>query len=98
MSTDHTTDTIRGNGFGRVFLAALVWAGVVLLVLIVTAGAPGSAEGAGAAVGALVIPSLLAALAVWLITRNRARWGFVKLALLALPFFFLVRLLTVASI
>ena len=33
MSTDHTTDTTRGNGFGRAFLAALVWAGAVVLVL-----------------------------------------------------------------
>lgn len=61
-------------------------------------GQPPSASVAGAYVGGLQIPVLLAALATWLIARRRAGgWPFWQLVLLALPFYLMIRLLAVAS-
>ena len=68
---------------------------IVLLVLL--SGAPESAEAAGRVVGSLLVVVLLAALATWLIVRRRAPWAFWKLALLALPFVLLLRVLTAAA-
>ncbi|MBC3189651.1 hypothetical protein H7X46_01035 [Pseudonocardia sp. C8] len=82
-----------GNGFGRSVLAAACWAAVSLILTFAVAGAPPSAEAAGRVTGSLLVATLLAALVTWLIVRRRARWAFWKLALLALPFFLVLRVL-----
>jgi hypothetical protein len=80
--------------------ASAVWAGVNLVIaLAVNVGARGlapSGRAIGAIIGGCIIPMLIASLAVWLITRRR-RWSFVRLVFLALPFFFVVRLVLGAA-
>lgn len=87
----------QGTGFGKVFLASAVWAGVNLVVTLLVTGPPPSSEAAGAFVGGLIIPVLLAALITWAIARrpNPRRpqgWSFGMLVLLALPFYLVLRL------
>lgn len=88
----------RKTGFGTALLAALVWPAVNVVLTLAISGLPPSAEAAGAFIGALLIPTLLAALATWLIARRRPHgWRFPLLVLLALPFYLLVRVLAVAG-
>ncbi len=69
----------------------------MVLTLAIT-GPPPSAEAAGAFIGALLIPTLLAALTTWLIARRRPHaWRFLLLVLLALPFYLLIRVLAAAG-
>jgi hypothetical protein len=80
-----------------VFLASAVWAGVNLVAALLVAGPPSSSEAAGAFVGALIIPVLLAALITWAIARRPSPsrpqgWSFGMLVLLALPFYLVLRL------
>lgn len=86
-------------GYGRSLLASLACAGVNLLVIIIVVGAPPSARAAGYVIGSLLATAAIAALPVWLIARTRSSgWPFWQLALLALPFFLVLRVaLTVAS-
>ncbi|MQA13423.1 MAG: hypothetical protein GEV09_04390 [Pseudonocardiaceae bacterium] len=80
------------TGFGSALLAALVWAGVNLILTIAIIGPPPSAEAAGAYTFGLLVPVLLAALITWAIARRRD-WAFWQLVLLALPFYLIIRVL-----
>jgi hypothetical protein len=77
------------------FVAALgataIWAVVNLVLVVAVAGAPPGAR----FIGALIVPTLLAALAVWAITRRRA-WAFWLLVLLAAPIFWVLRAFVIA--
>ncbi len=81
-----------GTRFRAALGAAAVWAAVNLVLVLVVAGAPGSARVFGAFLGGLIVPTLLAALAVWLIARRRD-WGFGPLVLVAAPIFWVLRAL-----
>ena len=88
-----------GRPAGRTsFLAALgaaaVWAVVNLALVLGLAGPPPGAGAAGAFVGRLLLPTLFAALCTWLIARRRG-WSFWLLVLLAAPFFWVLRALTI---
>lgn len=85
----------RRTRFGRALGAAAVWAGVNLVLVLAVAGAPPGAGAFGQLVGALVVPTLLAALAVWVIARRRA-WAFWLLVLMAAPFFWVLRAVLIA--
>lgn len=78
------------TGFGSALLAALVWAGVNLILTLAIIGLPPSAEAAGVYTVGLLVPVLLAALITWAIARRRD-WAFWKLVLLALPFYLILR-------
>lgn len=81
------------TGFGTALLAVLVWAGVNLILTLAIIGLPPSAHAAGAYTVGLIVPMLLAALATWLIARRRVGgWPFWQLALLALPFYLVLRI------
>jgi hypothetical protein len=84
---------IARTGVGAALGAAAVWAAVNLVLVLLVAGPPPSPAAAGRFVGGLLIPGLLAALAVWLIARQRA-WAFWLLVLVAAPFFWVLRALT----
>lgn len=94
LPVDPARSPAGGNGFGRAALAALVWAALNLVLTFAVFGGPSSAETAGRTIGALLVAVLIGALAAWLITRKRARWAFWKLALLALPFFLVMRVIS----
>jgi hypothetical protein len=72
-----------------------VWAGVNIVLVLAVAGPPPSGRAAGQLVGALIIPTLLAGLAVWAIARRRP-WAFWLLVLLAAPFFWVFRAFFIA--
>lgn len=81
--------------FGAALGAAAVWAVVNLVLVLAVAGAPGGAEAAGRLVGALILPTLLAALAVWAIARRRG-WAFWLLVVVAAPIFWVLRAVLIA--
>jgi hypothetical protein len=78
------------TGFGAALGAAAVWAGVNLVLVLVVTGAPPSTTDVARFLAALLVPTLLAALAVWLIARRRV-WPFWLLVLAAAPFFWVLR-------
>ncbi|MEU6641545.1 hypothetical protein ABZ863_03255 [Saccharomonospora sp. NPDC046836] len=79
--------------FGRALLATLVWVPVNFVLAVLVAGMP-TARQAGAFVGSMVVPALLAALATWLIARrSTSAWSFGQLVLVSLPFAVLLRFL-----
>ncbi|WP_346278257.1 hypothetical protein [Pseudonocardia sp.] len=78
------------TGFRAALGAAAVWAGVNLALVLIVTGAPPSTTDVARFLGALLVPTLLAALAVWLIARGRA-WPFWLLVLAAAPFFWVLR-------
>lgn len=78
--------------YGRTLLATLVWAALSIVALAVFLGPPASAEAAGRAVGALLIPSLLAALITRQVAKRVAVRSFWQLVALALPAFVVLRL------
>jgi hypothetical protein len=80
----------RRTRFGTALGAAAVWAAVNFVLVIAVAGAPPSSGALGRFVGALIIPTLLAGVAVWAIARRRA-WAFWLLVLLAAPLFWVLR-------
>jgi hypothetical protein len=80
----------RRTRFAVVLGAAAVWAVVNVVLVLVVAGAPASARSFGAFIGALAVPTLLAALAVWAIARRRG-WPFWLLVLAAAPVFWALR-------
>jgi hypothetical protein len=81
------------------FLTALgataVWAVVNLVLVFTVAGPPPGPAAFGELVGALIVPTVLAALVVWAIARRRA-WGFWLLVLVAAPLFWLLRAIFIA--
>ncbi len=85
----------RRTRFVTALGAAAVWAGVNVVLVVAFAGAPPRVGAFGQFVGALVVPTLLAALAVWAIARRRA-WAFWLLVLLAAPFFWVLRAVFIA--
>jgi hypothetical protein len=85
----------RRTRFGTALGAAAVWAGVNLVLVLAVAGAPPGPAAFGQLVGALIIPTLLAAVAVRAIARRRA-WVFWQLVLLAAPFFWVFRAVLIA--
>lgn len=88
----------RKVSFWRTLLAALVWAAVNVIAALVITGGPPSSRAAGAFIGQLIVPTLVAALVAWLIARSASRiWRFWQLVLLTLPFYLVVRLLLVAG-
>lgn len=93
LGPEHAAEARRGPSYGRALLATLVWAALSIVALFVFLGPPGSSEAAGRAVGALLIPSLLAALVTWRLARRVATRSFWQLVLLALPAFLVLRLL-----
>jgi hypothetical protein len=87
----------RGRtGFLIALGAGLVWAAVNLVLVLLVAGPPPSAQLFGRAVGVVLLPALVAALGTWLVLRRRARAFWVVL-LVALPFFLVVRVLIAAG-
>ncbi|OZM80069.1 hypothetical protein [Pseudonocardia sp. MH-G8] len=70
--------------------AAVTWASVNLALVLAVSGAPGSAESLGRFVGALGVPTLLAAAAVWAVARRRG-WPFWLLVVVAAPVFWFLR-------
>ena len=84
-----------GPSYGRALLATLVWAALNVVAMFALLG-PTSAEVAGAAIGGMLVPSLLAALITWRVARRVATRSFWQLALLALPSYLLLRLFFVA--
>lgn len=70
--------------------ATAVWAVVNVGLVLAVAGPPPGAGALGRFVGSLIVPTLLAALAVWAIARRRA-WAFWLLVLVAAPFFWALR-------
>jgi hypothetical protein len=76
--------------------AAAVWAAVNLALVLGVAGAPGDSEAFGRVVGALIVPTLLAALVVWAVARRRA-WPFWLLVLVAAPLYWVLRAVLIAA-
>jgi hypothetical protein len=81
----------RRTRFGAALGAAAIWAAVNLVLVVAVGGAPPSAR----FVGALIVPTLLAALAIWAIARRRT-WSFWLLVLVAAPIFWVLRALVIA--
>ncbi len=85
----------RRTRFGKALGAAAVWAAVNLVLVLAVAGAPPGPGALGRLVGALIIPTLLAALVLWAIARRRA-WAFWLLVLFAAPLFWVLRAFFIA--
>ena len=81
--------------FSAALGAAAVWALVNLVLVLVVTGPPGSAGSLGQFLGGLIVATLLAALALWGISRRRG-WSFWLLVLVAAPLFWVLRALLVA--
>lgn len=82
-----------GTKFRTALGAAAIWAAVNIVLVLIVAGAPPSVSAVARLPAAMVIPTVLAALAVWLIARHRG-WAFWLLVVTAAPFFWVVRALT----
>jgi hypothetical protein len=77
------------------FVAWLVAFVLVVCALFAFLGAPGSAEGAGEAIGRLFAHTGVAALATWAIARNRTpAWGGVRFGLVYLAIFVVLAVVT----
>jgi hypothetical protein len=85
----------RRTRFATALGAAAVWAAVNLVLVLAVAGAPPGLAALGEFVGALVLPTLLAAVLVWVIARRRA-WAFWLLVLVAAPLFWVLRAFFIA--
>lgn len=85
----------RRTRFVTALGAAAVWAGVNIVLVLAVAGAPPGPAAFGQLIGALIIPTLLAAVAVRAIARRRV-WAFWLLVLLAAPFFWVLRAVFIA--
>jgi hypothetical protein len=85
----------RRTRFVTALGAASIWAAVNLVLVIAVVGAPPSAGALGRFVGALVAPTLLAALVVWAIARRRP-WAFWLLVLVSAPLFWVLRAVLIA--
>jgi hypothetical protein len=85
----------RRTRFMAALGAAAVWAAVNLVLVLVVAGAPDGAAVLGGLLGALLVPTLLAALVVWAIARRRA-WTFWLLVLMAAPLYWVLRAVLIA--
>jgi hypothetical protein len=81
------------TGFSRALGAAAIWTVVNVVLVLIVAGGPSGGSDVARLVGALLVPTLLAALAVWLVARHRA-WSFWLLVLSAAPIFWVLRALT----
>ena len=80
----------RRTRFVTALAATAVWAVVNVVLVVAVAGAPPGPAAVGQLVGAMILPTLLAALVGWAIARRRA-WAFWLLVLLAAPFFWVLR-------
>jgi hypothetical protein len=85
----------RRTRFVAALGAAAVWAAVNLVLVLVVAGPPGGAAVLGGLLGALLVPTLLAALVVWAIARRRA-WTFWLLVLTTAPLYWVLRAVLIA--
>jgi hypothetical protein len=85
----------RRTRFTAALGAAAFWAAVNLVLVLVVAGAPGGATALGSLLGALLVPTLLAAVVVWAVARRRA-WPFWLLLLAASPMFWVLRAALIA--
>ena len=85
----------RRTRFVTALGAAAVWAVLNFVLVAAVAGPPPGAGALGEFVGALIVPTLLAALVVWAIARRRA-WAFWLLVLLAAPLFWVLRAVLIA--
>lgn len=77
-----------GTGLGPAFLAAGVWAVIALALVLVLGGVPAAVD-LGRFGLALVVPTVLTALAVRVVGSARA-WSFWMLLLVAAPFFWVL--------
>ncbi|MDN5748785.1 MAG: hypothetical protein L0H64_09785, partial [Pseudonocardia sp.] len=73
-------------------VAALVWAAVNVVGLLVVSGLPPSADAVGATVGEVLVTTMLAGTGTWLVAR-RHPWAFWVLVLVAAPFYWVLRLI-----
>jgi hypothetical protein len=93
QTPDHTPPPVgrprRRTGFARALGAAAVWDVAYVVLVLAVAGPPPSDRALGRLIGVMVLPTLLAAVAVWGIARRRA-WAFWLLVLLAAPFFWVL--------
>ncbi|WP_147254101.1 hypothetical protein [Pseudonocardia hierapolitana] len=80
----------RRTRFVTALGATAFWAVVNVVLVVAVVGVPPGPAAFGQFVGVLILPTLLAALAVWAIARRRA-WPFWLLVLLAAPFFWVLR-------
>ncbi len=90
-------EAAAGNSYPRSLLATLPWAILFLVLALVFSGPPKDARETGNYVGSLLIPTLVGALGAWLISRRSAAWPLWRLALVALPLFLLMQLLSAAG-
>jgi hypothetical protein len=82
----------RRTRFVTALGAAAVWAAVNVVLVVAVAGVP---PAFGWFAVALIVPTVLAALAVWVIARRRA-WAFWLLVFLAAPLFWVLRAVFIA--
>jgi hypothetical protein len=82
-----------GTKFVTALGAAAIWAAVNVVLVLIVVGAPPAGSAVTRLLAALVVPAVLAALAVWLIARRRG-WAFWMLVVTAAPFFWVLRSLT----
>ncbi|MHA6630738.1 hypothetical protein ACU61A_35320 [Pseudonocardia sichuanensis] len=76
--------------------AAAVWAAVNVGLVLLVSGVPEGAEALGRFAGGLLVATLAAALALWLIARRRA-WSFWLLVVAAAPLFWVLRAVLLAG-
>lgn len=74
-------------------VAALVWAAVDIVLVLIVAGLPPSAQLAGRTVGAVSVTVVIAGTGTWLVARKHP-WAFWVLVLVAAPFYWVLRAMT----
>ncbi|WP_086828109.1 hypothetical protein [Allokutzneria sp. NRRL B-24872] len=96
LPNQHQPQVRPGASYGKCVLAALVWFGVVFVVLFATLGAPASGRALGLVAGRMIVPLLLSSLFTWLIFRRKPT-SFGILLITSLPFFVLLSFLLGAA-
>lgn len=88
---------VRRPGYWTAVAATAVWAVVAAVLQLVISGPPPSLRALGILLGSLVVHTLLGAVAVWLFSR-RSRWPFWQLVVLAMPIFWILRIVLVVLV
>lgn len=88
---------VRRPGYWTAVAATAVWAVVAAVLQLAISGPPPSLRALGILLGSLVVHTLLGAVAVWLFSR-RSRWPFWQLVVLAMPIFWILRIVLVVLV